>query len=129
MEALVHTTWSFPITTTCAASTASCPTGAPAENQSSVLRADSIAVGPGTPSITQTPTSAGVRTIDASWKPSSTKTVIPSAIGVACAGTTRSPDPIAIPSESSSSPTLELTVRTASGRPSTTSVTLFWIAR
>ena len=91
-------------------------------------RAASVAYGSGTPSITQTPTSSGARTIaplNQSWL---TVTTIPSASSVAAGGTTMSPYPRTMPSPSSSSPTLELIVRTAWGSPPTTSVMVFWTA-
>src|SRR4030095_3568873 len=82
-----------------------------------------------TPSLTQAPTSSGSVLLFPPCHPRSTMTVIPSASEVCVGGVTRSPYPTRIPCASRSSPTLALIVRTASGRPwSTTSVTVFWIA-
>ena len=129
VPALVMTSWSFPFTTTFADTTCDHPAGSPAENQSSPDRAASIRCGAVAPSITQTPTSSGPGAVMPSSQPRSTKTVIPSASDVCAGGVTRSPYPTRIPCASRSSPTLALIVRTASGRPwSTTSVTVFWIA-
>jgi hypothetical protein len=129
VSALVRTSWSFPFTTTSADTTCDHPAGSPAENQSSPDRDASIRCGAVAPSITQTPTSSGSGPVTPSSQPRSTKTVIPSASEVCVGGVTRSPYPTRIPCASRSSPTLALIVRTASGRPwSTTSVTVFWIA-
>jgi hypothetical protein len=54
---------------------------------------------------------------------------MPSDSGVDGGGSTSSFWSRAIPVTESSSPTLALSVRTDCGRPSTTSVTFFWIAR
>src|ERR687898_411963 len=53
---------------------------------------------------------------------------MPSERGVASGGVTTSPEPITTPSVSRSSPTFALIVRTTSGSPSTTNVTVFWTA-
>src|SRR6185503_5014733 len=129
VPALVMTSWSFPFTTTFADTTCDHPAGSPAENQSSPDLAASIRCGEVAPSITQTPTSTGPGAAMPSSQPRSTMTVIPSESDVGVGGVTRSPYPTRIPCASRSSPTLALIVRTASGRPwSTTSVTVFWIA-
>jgi hypothetical protein len=128
-RALVSTSCSFPFTTTRAWTIGDAPTEPSAESGASARPIAGDADGSEAPSIAQTPTSVRAPSVVAVRGWVSTTTVMPSDRGVDGGGCTTSRPPSEIPVTERSSPTFALRVRTDCGRPSTTSVTFFWIAR